>query len=58
VVASPTPYFAQAKADGSYQIADVPDGSYMLKIWHPRLKGKEKAVTVAGPTQADFEIAR
>ncbi len=58
VVAIPTPYFAQAKADGSYQIADVPDGSYTLKVWHPRLKGKEKAVTVAGPTPADFELAR
>jgi plastocyanin len=58
VVAVPTPYFAQAKADGSYQIADVPDGSYSLKVWHPRLKGKEKAVKVAGPTEMSFEIAR
>lgn len=58
VVAVPTPYYAQAKADGSYQIADVPDGSYTLKVWHPRLKGKEKPVKVAGATEADFEIAR
>ena len=58
VVAVPTPYYAQAKADGSYQIADVPDGSYTLKVWHPRLKGKEKTVKVAGPTEASFEIAR
>jgi plastocyanin len=58
VVAVPTPYFAQAKGDGSYQIADVPDGNYTLKVWHPRLKGKEKAVKAAGSTQADFEIAR
>jgi plastocyanin len=58
VVASPTPYFAQAKADGSFQIVDVPDGSYTLKVWHPTLKGKEKPVKVAGPTEADFELAR
>ena len=59
VVAVPTPYFAVTKADGSYAITGVPDGSYTLKVWHPKLKGTEKAVTVAnGAATADFEIAR
>jgi plastocyanin len=58
VVVSPTPYFAVTKADGSYTIADVPDGSYTVKVWHPKLKAAQKAVTVAGATAADFEIAR
>ena len=58
VVAVPTPYFAVTRADGSYVIANVPDGAYTVKVWHPKLKGTEKAVTVAGGTQADFEIAR
>jgi len=58
VIAVPTPYFAVTKADGSYTIADVPDGSYTVKVWHPKLKAAQKAVTVAGATQADFEIAR
>jgi hypothetical protein len=58
VVAVPTPYFAVTKADGSYTIADVPDGAYTVKVWHPKLKAAQKAVTVAGATQADFEIAR
>lgn len=56
VVAAPTPYFAVAKADGSYHIADVPDGTYSLKVWHPKLKAPQKPVTVAGPTEANFEI--
>jgi len=56
VVAVPTPYFAVTKADGSYTIANVPDGAYTVKVWHPKLKGAEKAVKVAGATQADFEI--
>ncbi|MFY9821840.1 MAG: carboxypeptidase regulatory-like domain-containing protein [Thermoanaerobaculia bacterium] len=56
VVAVPTPYFAVTKADGSYTIAGVPDGSYTVKVWHPKLKGAEKAVKVAGATQADFEV--
>jgi plastocyanin len=58
VVAVPTPYFAVTKADGSYVIPNVPDGACTVKVWHPKLKGMEKAVTVAGGTEADFEIAR
>ena len=56
VVAVPTPWFALTRADGSFRIADVPDGAYTVKVWHPKLKGAEKAVKVAGATQADFEI--
>ena len=58
VLASPTPYFAVTKADGSYTISGVPDGSYTLKVWHPKLKAKEMPVKVAGATTADFEISR
>ena len=54
----PTPYFAVTKADGSYDIANVPDGSYTLKVWHPKLKGKEKPVAVSGATEANFQLAR
>jgi polysaccharide lyase family 4-like protein len=54
----PTPYFATVKADGSYKIADVPDGGYTVKVWHPKLKPAEKPVTVAGATEASFEIAK
>jgi plastocyanin len=57
VVAVPTPYFAVTKADGSYTIADVPDGSYTVKVWHPKLKSMERPVKVAGATAAD-EIAK
>lgn len=58
VVAVPTPYFAVTKPDGSFRIADVPDGSYTVKVWHPKLKAAQKAVTVAGATAADFEISK
>ncbi len=58
VVVSPTPYFAVTKADGTYAIANVPDGSYTLKVWHPKAKATQKPVTVAGTTTADFEISR
>jgi hypothetical protein len=54
----PTPYFAVTKPDGSYDIHDVSDGSYTLKVWHPKLKGSEKPVAVKGATEADFQAAR
>jgi plastocyanin len=58
IVAVPTPYFAVTKPDGSYRIAGVPDGSYTVKVWHPKAKGAQKAVKVAGTTKVDFEISR
>jgi hypothetical protein len=58
VLAVPTPYSAVTRADGSYRIPDVPDGTYTVKVWHPKLKGAQKSVTVAGAGQADFEISR
>lgn len=58
VVAVPTPYSAVTKADGTYRIADVPDGSYTVKVWHPKAKGTQKAVTVSGSSTADFEVSR
>jgi plastocyanin len=58
VVTVPTPYYAVTKADGSFTIPNVPDGSYTVKVWHPKLKATQKTVAVAGPTLAAFEIAR
>ena len=58
VVAVPTPYYAVTKADGAYTIPNVPDGAYTLKVWHPKAKATQKAVTVAGTATADFEIAK
>lgn len=58
VVSVPTPYFTTTKKDGSYKIENVPDGSYTLKVWHPKVKAAQKALTVAGATAADFELSK
>lgn len=58
VVAVPTPYFTAARADGSYEIAGVPDGAATVRVWHPKLKAAAKPVTVGASTEANFELAR
>jgi plastocyanin len=58
VAALPTSYFAVTSPDGSYEIKDVSDGTYTLKVWHPRLKPAQKSVVVKGATEVDFAIAK
>jgi plastocyanin len=58
VAAVPTPYFAVTSPNGSYEIKDVPDGTYTVKVWHPKLKAATKSVTVKGATEVDFTIAK
>jgi len=58
LIAVPTPYYAVTDKSGAYTIKDVPDGSYTLKVWHPKLKEASKAVAVAGDTTADFELKK
>lgn len=58
IVALPTPYFAVTSPNGSYEIKDVPDGTYTVKVWRSKLKPAEKSVAVKGSTTADFEITK
>jgi plastocyanin len=60
VVVLQNPYFAVSGRDGRYEIKDVPPGTYTLGVWHPRLKGAPKPVTVqAGtPTVVEFTLTR
>jgi len=52
----PTPYFAVTSAAGAYEIKDVPNGTYTVKVWHPTLKPAQQSVTVNGATEANFTI--
>jgi len=58
VVVSPTPYFAETDAGGSYTIKDVPNGSYTVTAWHEGAKPKSQPVTVAGAGKADFTLTK
>ena len=37
VVVVDTPYYARSSAGGTASLADVPPGSYRLRVWHPGL---------------------
>jgi plastocyanin len=58
IVVSPTPYFAETDAQGNYKIADVPDGSYKVVVWHEGDKPSSQNVTVKGDTKADLSAKK
>jgi plastocyanin len=55
LVVAPTPYFAVTDSDGSYEIKDVPPGTYTLKTWSEDGKVTTQPVTVASGT-ANVEL--
>jgi plastocyanin len=58
IVATDNPYVAVTGADGSFELADVPAGTYAVEVWHPELGMQTLTVTVeAGETAtADAEF--
>jgi plastocyanin len=57
-----SPHVARTGADGKAMLANVPDGAYKLRGWHPRLKPSpsvipEKPVTVAGDSGLDMQLS-
>ena len=58
IIVSPTPYFAETDASGSYKIENVPDGKYNVVAWHEGMKTQTKSVDVAGTGKADFTLSK
>lgn len=56
IIVSPTPYFAETAADGTYTIANIPDGQYTVTAWHEGKKVQSKPVAVSGAATADFTL--
>jgi high-affinity iron transporter len=48
VLVSPTPYFAVCRADGRFRLDDVPDGRYVLNVWHEMGRGTSRKIEVQG----------
>jgi len=58
IVVSPTPYYAETDASGSYKIDNVPDGDYTLTAWHEGAKPKSQTVKVSGTGKADITLSK
>lgn len=58
IVVTPTPYFAVTDTDGTYKIANVPEGQYTVSAWHEGMKVQSKPVKVAGDTTTDFALSK
>jgi plastocyanin len=59
VVVVPTPYFAVTGEDGTYDIKNVPAGSYTLKTWSEDGKPTTQAITATeGTTNADLTVSK
>jgi len=55
-----TPYFTRTETNGTYRLADLPSGKYMLKAWVDEQRTAEKPVElVAGKTlHVDFDLKK
>lgn len=53
------PYYAVTGRDGSFNIADLPAGTYRVRAWHPVLGSQVQQVTVTAheKTALDFRLA-
>jgi len=58
IIVTPTPFYAESDASGSYKIADVPNGSYSVSAWREGMKVQTKPVTVSGDATLDFALSK
>jgi len=52
------PYLAATDADGAFTLADVPPGTYKIRLWHEAFGQQERSVTVpqGGKVTVDFGV--
>ncbi len=54
--AAGNPYVVKTAKDGSYELTDVPPGTYTLRAWHPTLGLQETEVTVKAGGSAEHSF--
>lgn len=50
------PYFSVSKEDGSFEIPNLPPGTYTLAVWHEQLGTLEKQLTVTPNQHAEIDF--
>lgn len=60
IVVAKHPYYAVTDKDGSFQLKDVPPGTYTLQAWHESLGKQEQEITVTpgGETSTEFVFGK
>ncbi|MCH7973126.1 MAG: hypothetical protein IH949_04445 [Bacteroidetes bacterium] len=60
IIVLENPYFTKTGPDGTFTINDVPEGEYIIKTWHEKLKEKSlKVILKEGKTvEANFNLRR
>ena len=50
------PFFAVTAEDGSFEIKDVPAGTYTIEVWHEALGAETQTVEVNDTANVNFEL--
>ena len=58
IIVTPTPFYAETDASGSFKIANVPDGAYTVTAWHEGFKNQSKPVTLASDATVEFTLTK
>ena len=60
IISLDTPYFTRVRPSGSYQIEDLPEGEYLVQVYHPDLPDTEQHISIeSGKTiRRNFTLSR
>ena len=62
IYVSDTPYYAKSGGDGRVNLAEIPNGEYLVKVWHPRMQETQEAtmqriiISNANPSNLEWQL--